>query len=130
MSLFQKIKEFIQYDDSDYYIDYEYKDPEYEYDYYEESSNKYEDDITIEKIQTVKSGKDMPDFEYESGKMSEMERKHCLKLYELACGFNKIDAATVMCVLCQSHMDVVLNAISTEFKDMKKSMDDIKKVVP
>ena len=117
MKLFEGLKNYLEYTDGEIYEDYD-NDPYYD----------YGDDMVYDKVQTVMRGDPIPDFEYNREQISEEERKHCIKLYEMASAFNKLDAATVMCVLCQNHMDVVMSAVMNEISEMRETLDKYKEV--
>lgn len=120
MKLLDDIRDFFQYSDDDTYEDYNNNDVN---DYY-----TYNDDMIVGEVQTVMKGDPIPELSFERGKITEEERKHCLKLYEMATAFDKLDAATVMCVLCQNHMDVVMSAIMNEISEMRDTINKYKEV--
>ena len=120
MKILDDIKGFLQYNDMELDENYDYN----EYD----SHFTQEEDMTFGEIQTVMRGDPAANFIYDKEKISEEEKKHCLKLYEMAKAFDKLDAATVMCVLCQTHMDVVMSAVMNEITEMRETLDKYKEV--
>lgn len=113
MGLISKLKDYI-YGDDDYYFD-------------DDEIIDYEREILGEVSNVVKKV-NMDNSNFDKERITEEERKHCLKLYQIACGFNKYDAATVMCVLCQTYPDMVMSAIASEWSDMRETLDKYKEV--
>lgn len=94
---------------------------EYGYDEWDD----YESEI-IGEVQTILKGEALEKQTYD--KINEAERKHCLKLFEVACGFDEIDAATIMYVLCQNHMDIVVQAMAARMEELNNIVDKYQSV--